>query len=241
MIYVRDNTGRFAQRPHYEPAELDTECEKIISDFLRDLYGKVSFPVSTDDLTKLIERDADDLDSYADLTPFGENVEGVTEFRSGKKPCVKISQTLSEDERRENRMRTTLTHEYGHVHFHAYLWESERKGKDLFNHRGDADKIVCKRDGILNAPQNDWMEWQAGYVCGAILMPVSHVRRIAKGCQETGRFSGAVGERSADGLSLIKALVDAFQVSEDAARVRLLKLNLLTAGRVSNESIFSLF
>lgn len=63
--YVPDRTGRFSQRPHYEPNELDRECENIINGFLRDLYGEARFPVTTDDLTKLIERDADDLDLYA--------------------------------------------------------------------------------------------------------------------------------------------------------------------------------
>jgi len=36
---------------------------------------------------------------------------------------VKISRELSADERRENRLRTTLTHEYGHVHFHNFLFD----------------------------------------------------------------------------------------------------------------------
>jgi hypothetical protein len=27
--YVPDRTGRFSQRPHYEPKELDRECENI--------------------------------------------------------------------------------------------------------------------------------------------------------------------------------------------------------------------
>ena len=30
MRYVRDRTGRFSMRPHYEPAELDQECEKVL-------------------------------------------------------------------------------------------------------------------------------------------------------------------------------------------------------------------
>lgn len=238
MRYVRDTTGRFSQRPHYDPAELDIACEKIISDFLCGIYGEVLFPVSTDDLTKLIERDTDDFDLYADLTPFGDNVEGITEFRPGKKPLVKISQTLSENERRENRLRTTLTHEYGHVHFHSHLWESERRTGDVFSRQDGANKIVCKRDGILNAPQADWMEWQAGYVCGAILMPASQVRRVARECQEQHGFSGVVGEKSPYGRVLIDALVNAFQVSEDASRVRLFKLNLLTVGDHINGSLF---
>ena len=78
--YVRDATGRFSQRPHFRPEELDRECENIIAKFLKDKYGKAEFPVTTDDLTLLIERDTDDFDSYADLSVYGNDVEGVTEF-----------------------------------------------------------------------------------------------------------------------------------------------------------------
>lgn len=227
--YVRDTTGRFSQRPHYKPEELDRECETIISQFLRDKYGKVEFPVSTDDLTLLIERDTEDFDPYADLSIYGHDVEGVTEFRVGKKPNVKIAEALSNDERRENRLRTTLTHEYGHVRFHAYLWELEPPGPDLLRQRPNADKQICKRDGILDASQTDWMEWQAGYCCGALLMPLSHVRQIVTAYQETNGLFGAIGTGGVHGQALIQKIQLHFQVSADAARIRLLKLNVLGA------------
>ena len=31
--YVPDRTGRFSQRPHYEPKELDRECEELVEVF----------------------------------------------------------------------------------------------------------------------------------------------------------------------------------------------------------------
>ena len=55
--YVRDITGRFQQRPHYEPNDLDIECEGIIKSFLKALHGEIKYPVQTEDLKKLIERD----------------------------------------------------------------------------------------------------------------------------------------------------------------------------------------
>jgi len=54
MKWVPDKSGRFAKRPHYLPEDLDDECECIISAFLQQKYGKVEFPVRTDDLTVLI-------------------------------------------------------------------------------------------------------------------------------------------------------------------------------------------
>ena len=66
MIWVTDRTGRFPQRPHYKSEELDYECQKVIIDFLRQKHNAVRFPISTDNLTVLIERDTSELDVYAD-------------------------------------------------------------------------------------------------------------------------------------------------------------------------------
>lgn len=225
--YVRDMTGRFSQRPHYKPEELDRECESIITAFLREKYGKVIFPVSTDDLTVMIERDVGDFDPYADLSAYGSEVEGVTEFYPGSKPHVKISGTLANDDRRENRLRTTLTHEYGHVRFHAYLWEVEPPGPDLLRQNPNANKQICKRDNMLDATQTDWMEWQAGYICGALLMPASHMRRLVGAYQESNGLFGVIGANGSHGQALIEKVQQEFQVSADAARVRLYKLNVL--------------
>lgn len=236
--YVFDRTGRFSQRPHYEPEELDCECENLITTFLKDRYGEAQFPVSTGDLSCLIERDTEDLDLYADLSAYGPDVQGLTVFHIGHKPSVKISTTLAEDDRRENRLRTTLTHEYGHVHFHAYLWELEPPRPDLLSRNPNADKQICKRENILDAAQTDWMEWQAGYVCGALLMPVSRVRRLVGDYQQSHDLYGAIGLSDSHGRALVDAVQTAFQVSADAARVRLLKLGYLAeigAGR----SLFS--
>ena len=227
--YVRDTTGRFSQRPHFSPEELDRECENIITAFLKDKYGKSEFPVTTDDLTLLIERDTEDFDSYADLSVYGNDVEGVTEFQPRNKPIVRIAENLSSDERRENRLRTTLTHEYGHVHFHAYLWEVEPHGPDLLQQSPNANKQICKRETMLEATRTDWMEWQAGHACGAILMPISYLRRVVGAYQEANNLFGVIGTRSEHGQALIAHIQDEFQVSADAARVRLLKLNILGA------------
>ncbi len=96
--YVPDRTGRFSQRPHYEPKELDRECEKLIAGFLKERHGAAKYPVSTDDLTVLIERDTESLDQFADLSSYGCNVEGLTHFQPGRKPRVRISASLAGDE-----------------------------------------------------------------------------------------------------------------------------------------------
>lgn len=225
---VPDKTGRFAERPHYSPEDLDRECERIVSAFLRKKRGAVSFPVATEDLEVLIEQEGASLDSCVDLSAFGEDVEGVTEFFPDQGPKVSISDKLATDDRRKNRLRTTLAHEFGHVHFHRHLWAEKFLSGRLFERKNLENKAICKRDTVLNANQYDWMEWQAGYISGSVLMPLTHIRQlVSEYCQSLG-LHGAVYQGSQQGLALIAQVVDRFAVSEEAARIRLLKLNLLS-------------
>lgn len=226
--YLRDITGRFRERPHYAPQELDHECETVIAEFLRSLHGEIRYPIDTEDLKKLIERDAKDLDVYADLSSYGENVEGLTVFKQGCKPCVMISTSLSDFDNMENRLRTTLTHEYGHVYFHNYLWQQKLSMQDLLSQNRNPDKEICKRDSMIDAPQKDWMEWQAGYACGAFLMPKSAVMQLVRDYVEQHEVYGTVSLQTPHARNLISRITTTFQVSYDAARVRLIKIGLLT-------------
>lgn len=229
-MHVKDRTGRFAERPHFSEAELDSECEQIISDFLRELHGTVSYPVATDDLTKLIESRTADLDLYADLSRVGEDVEGLTEFIPGEKPRVRISGILTDDTRRENRLRTTLTHEFGHVYFHAYLWDASARQSDLFSTvRHSGQPMTCKRETIVAANKTDWMEWQAGYACGAFLMPATAVKRLVADFFQRHGIYASVTSASIHGQTLIRSMSEAFQVSEEAATVRLSRLKFISA------------
>ncbi len=236
---IRDTTGRFAMRPYYQASELDQECECLIRDLLLQRSGKLEYPVSTDDLTVLIEMHDADLDPYADLTRYGDDVEGVTEFFADCGPKVSISERISSDDRRENRYRTTLTHEFGHVKFHRWLWDEKFATGDLLETWTDANKAISRRDGVLNAPQGDWMEWQAGYISGALLMPATVVRRlVADYCAPFG-LHGTIHVASEHAEVLMMLVMDQFDVSAEAARVRLLKLNLLTT-TMEPRSLFDL-
>ena len=46
---------------------IDALCERRVERLLMERHGKVVYPVSTDDLTFLIEQEAGDLDYGADL------------------------------------------------------------------------------------------------------------------------------------------------------------------------------
>jgi Zn-dependent peptidase ImmA (M78 family) len=223
MKSVRDTMHGFQERPHYEPSELDAMFERAVTAFLKTKYGIADFPIRTDDIATLIEQDVSDLDQYADLTPYGAGVEGMTEFVRGAKPVVRISETVH---KAENRLRTTLTHEYGHVVLHAYLFAmAERQLKLASNQKANA--IYCYRDNMLTSKKTDWMEWQAGYACGAILMPKSYVTKLVAGIQERLGIYGPVTADSNNGRALISATVDSFQVSREAAQVRLKVLRFI--------------
>lgn len=234
MRYVTDKTGRFRLRPHYDPAELDHECEITVSEFMREVCGDFSLPIPTDVLTKLIERDSQYLDLYADLSEEeGDDVEGVTDFQLGNKPVVRISASLSNVDYRSHRLRTTLTHEYGHVRFHDYLYQTDEGSGDLFPDAFVRRPPKCKRDRMMDAPLFDWMEWQAGYVCGAILMPAGSVRNLVSDYRKEHSMNASIGEESEAGQGLISVVAGACDVSKDAARVRLLKLHLMVAGKTA--------
>lgn len=229
MKWVKDNTGRFPERPHYDQNEIDVDCEELAHSIMRTRNnGVLKFPLSTDDITVMIE--SADLDLYANLSSYGANVEGVAEFSYSKKPLVRISCLLSENPKMKNRFRTTLTHECGHVKFHRFLWEMKATNRSLFPCVGNTAQI-CMREKILTTGAYDWMEWQASYSCGAFLMPISNLCSTSRGFmlrQGTGPFS--IDQVTQEAEALIQCVMRTYEVSRDAARVRLIQVSLLSSG-----------
>jgi hypothetical protein len=72
------------------------------------------------------------------------------------------------------------------------------------------------------------MEWQAGYVCGALLMPASAVRAWAHELAAQSATKLPLAAESAPGAELISIVAKGCDVSDLAARIRLLKLSLLS-------------
>ncbi len=231
MKWIRDNTGRFAQRPHYEPEELDGECEDIVRAFLVQRHGKVEYPITTDDLTVLLETRAGSLDVYADLIDRGDDVEGVTVFARGARPQVLIARHLTEQHWSSNRFRTTATHELGHVVFHDCLYQVEAEPLDLFPREksNPAPQPECRREHMHSLSTVDWMEWQAGYACGAYLIPRTAVKAVVAGLRNRAGWVATPSAGSQAGKAIIDAVSESFETSKDAARVRLIQLKYLAA------------
>jgi Zn-dependent peptidase ImmA (M78 family) len=225
MRWVPDPTGRFAHRPFYEEDELENRCTEAIQWFYAEKLHRAFTPPMTDhDLQSLVEAHVDDLDLYADLSMEGTGVEAVTEFRPDRGPCVRIAQQLSRDKRRRKRLRTGLSHELGHVLFHADLFTN--KWRDEQGAAGPAlatlQRAVCKRETLAFRPrQPDWAEWQAGYSCGAILMPKTHVLQYVSYARETGALPGTGATEEHVHRLIVWKMAQQFDVSTEAARVRL--------------------
>jgi hypothetical protein len=83
------------------------------------------------------------------------------------------------------------------------------------------------------------MEWQAGYACGAILMPASALIEAAQAFRAKNRlpFTNLL-VNSAAGQDLIGMVASTFQTSRDAARVRLLKKEILADPDSPNVDLF---
>jgi Zn-dependent peptidase ImmA (M78 family) len=239
--WVPDRTGRFAQRPHYDPVEIDGECEAVITAFLRQRHGSVAFPIDTDDLVVLLEREADDVDIYADLSAEGPDVEGVTYFNPSGKPKVRIASRLTEERWAIHRFRTTATHELGHVKLHNFLWVTEGSPAMLFpeDHPPAIDASPrCKRDTIQPLARTDWMEWQAGYACGSFLMPVTYLKRTVVEIRAKSHGSATPPADHDEAPDLITGVAEHFDVSADAARVRLIQVGVIASQPVQTESLF---
>jgi hypothetical protein len=238
MRWVPDRTGRFAQRPYCLAKELDADCELAVTSFLRTRHGSVLFPISTDDLTVMIEDVTEDLDSFADLTALGIEVEGVTDFYKDREPRVRIDRRLAADARRANRLRTTLTHELGHVRFHGFLWDFSEPQR-LFDDDDPPQRVTsCRRDTMVSAPTADWMEWQASYASGALLIPVTYAAEVVAEFQRRAGRTGRVQLGTTSAAELVLEVQQRFQVSDEAARVRLTKLGHLTATAQPDAGLF---
>jgi hypothetical protein len=219
MKMIPDLTGRFPERPHYEIEELEQECERIMESFLLSRYGQYSIPVPTEARVELLERETTEVNLYCDLSGEGEEVHGVTEFFPGQKPNVSIARKLSFQHWREHRKRSTLPHEYGHVHWHTWLFDRYCKRRE---------RHKCLRAQIVLASgEIDWMEWQAGYISDAMLMPRSRMQLHVAAFRAERGVEGRLDEESIEGQLLIQRTSELFKVSPEAARVRLRQLGYL--------------
>ncbi len=237
--WIPDPTGRFPRRPHYEPGVLDEECERVSEELLLKRWGVVAYPISTDDLLFALDEQAS-VDHYAELDADPSlEVWGITKFLKDGKPEVRINRRLSENPRLENPYRTTITHEFAHVRFHGFLFAMIEQTLNLFEDDGRSSQ-TCNRQQVESSAPYDWIEWQASYCSGAILMPAGAVRKLVTAFLRDRSVPVAkLRASSRYGEALVEDVMAQFKVSSLAAKVRLSKLGFLTDSEVAQPSLLT--
>jgi hypothetical protein len=102
----------------------------------------------------------------------------------------------------------------------------------LFEEKPKETRNQCHRD-TMDGGSVDWMEWQAGFASGALLMPASQLTRVVSAFRDSENLKYSdIGVESGAGTRLINRVMGEFQVSRDAARVRMEQRKTLTRNPV---------
>lgn len=218
-IWIKDSTRRFKLRPLFKESEIEEEARSSLKKLCSRLAIEVSYPLSDDALVLLIESLTDEFDQYADMTEIDGEVDGFTEFSPHKLPNVYVNADLTMNGNR-NRKRMTVAHEAGHVVLHRGLYSQDQRQLDLINIEENIP-IYCRQNEILNGV--DWREWQASFFAGSLLMP----KQLLSDLIDASYRSHPPIDGSAEAIALRNLVASHFDVSRDAARVRLVQARMV--------------
>jgi Zn-dependent peptidase ImmA (M78 family) len=227
MKWIPDSRGPFPQRLWFAPPDgLDLECQRLLEySFFKRFGRKFSPPLEDEALQVLIEMNAD-LDLYSSLPP---NIEAQTDFKRGKRPVVRVNEHLSSDPNRRHRLRTTLAHEWFHAIYHQTAWEL-RWAHERLAGNPTLETCACSHSTILNASEDEWLEFQAGYASCAILIPLNWLMTELPSPVEI--------TQSQMLPTLITQVASRFDVSEQAAHWRLRHRKFMSRERKQQLNLF---
>ncbi len=220
MKTFRTKSGPFAQRPHFEPSEINRICD----DELRKagLYPASPQAIRID---RFIEKRFGVSHDYQELP---EGVLGYTRFTKAGVEAIIISAALEAEKGKvaERRVRTTLAHEAGHGLLHAHLFALDDQPGQLFDADSHADhKILCRdvKEGEVQKRSYDgrWWEYQANRAMGGLLCPKGLVHDALKPYM---RPIGSLGASVLDENrreDAIRNIAEAFEVNPVVARIRI--------------------
>jgi Zn-dependent peptidase ImmA (M78 family) len=160
-----------------------------------------------------------------DTLPVYNPEQNRAEFLSVKKNTIIIEGTLADNPNLIHRERFTEGHEASHGLIHPEYYQRKAQIASLHDYCGCGYSKTCFPDlsGVDGSGKRlkgeAWLEWQANYLASVLLMPRSAVRRLRNVIEPKGSPYWY--------LELIQTMVEVFNVSEEAARVRLISLNYL--------------
>ncbi len=233
MKRFRDSkTG--AERLWIEPGEIEarTEAELVKAGLMP------TADVPAIDVEAFVEQHLGaQFDQYASLPP---DVLGQTDFRVGAPPLVMVNADLTgaaldDDDSPlglKGRWRATVAHEACHVLFHRCLYNLSSQQGSLFGEDSDSQEPpqrlqrCLKRDVVYARMGSDWREVQANMGMAALLMPRQLFIAV---CQEELLRLGKdrIFADTPQAEALAAHLAKAFQVSRQAAMIRLNTLEVL--------------
>lgn len=220
--------------PHLSKSQLETYGERVLRDFsptvllipqptdidrlITDYMGfTLEYQYLSHNQVYLGITVFDDTDTLPVYNP----EQNRAEFLSVKKNTIIIEGTLAENPAYEHRERFTLGHEAAHGLIHA---EYHRRKAEVAGFCDNSGGLYSKSsfpdlsgvDASGKRLQGEaWLEWQANYLAAVLLMPKAAIKNIDFKCN--GRWH----------LELISMMVEVFNVSAQAAWVRLASLGYL--------------
>lgn len=138
-------------------------------------------------------------------------------------------------EKQRHRYRFTMGHEAAHDILHSGYFAYDPNQMTLF----DAPMIQCRVDNYSTnsngkRTDRDWLEWQANALSSSILMPQSAVKKVVKEEVKTSLPQGILADY------LTHVVKQTFDVSYEAAQIRLKELNIITEDTSITENIKAL-
>lgn len=127
-----------------------------------------------------------------------------------------IDKSLCDDPKKTGIKHFTQAHEAGHVVLHRKYYE----GLDEYNcSMSDEESVSIIASGSSPFTDNDWLEWQANNFASSVLMPETAVNTIWS------RYKDVDPDKRVN--IAVVALSSIFEVSEQAALIRLKTLGLV--------------
>jgi IrrE N-terminal-like domain len=218
ISWMADGTGRFRKRPFFSLDAMDHHCERIVQGHNGKHYGQSVPGLRTDALLRMLN-DYADLHLYEDLSKYGAGVEAITGFVTAKKPTVRVARELFFDRSQNNHLRFVLAHEFAHARFHAAAWRRRWMR--------DGDLVRCSPNRMLTLDGGyDWFEWQANFLGASTLMPKSPLQCVVMAYFGGEELTG-IPRDSRDATNLTQRVAELFEVSCEAANIRLCGLGYL--------------
>ena len=224
--------------PHLSKNQLETYGERVLRDFSPEVLLKPQ-PMDIDRLIThymgftLEYQYLSHNQVYLGITVF-EDTEALpvyvpeldqAKFLSVKKNTIIIEGTLADNPSFIHRERFTEGHEASHGLIHPEYYQRKAQIASLHDYCGGIYSKPAFPD--LSGVDTDgkrlkgeaWLEWQANYLASVLLMPRPAVKRLRNLIEPKGSPFWH--------QELIQTMVDVFNVSEEAARVRLISLHCL--------------